>query len=466
MPNENDLSEREREILRLVATGASNKEIAQKLVISANTVKVHLRNIFAKIDVTSRTEATLYAIRLGLVSSPTRSQELLVSPTQERFGGDNDQPAQLYPENAIPAQAARGGLADGEPVKAVVTPGRLPLPKSLILAGGVVLLGILVYFAFQGASSLIRGSAPGSTQANPLTLPSQSRWQSLGSLPMAVSGLAAAVYENRIYIIGGDTGQGVTGAVSSYDPVQKSWQALSAKPTPVADAGAVVLGGLVYVPGGRLASGEATNLLEVYDPLNDAWEKKASLPVAVSGYALAAYEGKLYLFGGWDGQKALSGVYVYDPETDHWENRSPLPGPRAFAGAAVASGKIYVMGGYDGIKALETNQAYIPERDRPGDIPWVEQARLPKGRYSMGITSLADTIYLVGGKGDATAIEYVSQEDDWRALDAPPVQIESSLALVPLETNLFLLGGNSGGKELDEIQVYKAIYTISMPIMP
>jgi DNA-binding CsgD family transcriptional regulator len=66
----NDLSEREREILRLVATGASNKEIAQRLVISPNTVKVHLRNIFAKIDVVSRTEATLFAIQHGLADAP------------------------------------------------------------------------------------------------------------------------------------------------------------------------------------------------------------------------------------------------------------------------------------------------------------------------------------------------------------------------------------------------------------
>jgi len=61
------LSERELEVLRLVARGASNKEIAAGLVIAEGTVKNHLTNILAKLDVTDRTEAAVKARELGLI---------------------------------------------------------------------------------------------------------------------------------------------------------------------------------------------------------------------------------------------------------------------------------------------------------------------------------------------------------------------------------------------------------------
>jgi ATP/maltotriose-dependent transcriptional regulator MalT len=61
------LTAREIEVLRLMATGATNREIADRLVISEHTARRHLQNIFAKIDVSSRTAATAFAYEHDLV---------------------------------------------------------------------------------------------------------------------------------------------------------------------------------------------------------------------------------------------------------------------------------------------------------------------------------------------------------------------------------------------------------------
>jgi len=61
------LSEREREVLGLVGNGATNREIAQKLIISEHTVKVHLRNILNKLDLRNRQQAAAFAGQKGFV---------------------------------------------------------------------------------------------------------------------------------------------------------------------------------------------------------------------------------------------------------------------------------------------------------------------------------------------------------------------------------------------------------------
>jgi DNA-binding NarL/FixJ family response regulator len=64
------LTDRETEVLRLLARGFANKEIARDLVIGEKTVKTHVSNVLAKLGVQSRTQAALYAVRIGLVSAP------------------------------------------------------------------------------------------------------------------------------------------------------------------------------------------------------------------------------------------------------------------------------------------------------------------------------------------------------------------------------------------------------------
>lgn len=64
----NDLTERERAVLALLAMGQRNSRIANELCISIRTVENHLYHIFQKLGVSSRIEAAIYALRTGLLS--------------------------------------------------------------------------------------------------------------------------------------------------------------------------------------------------------------------------------------------------------------------------------------------------------------------------------------------------------------------------------------------------------------
>jgi DNA-binding NarL/FixJ family response regulator len=64
------LTPREKEVLQLVMQGKSNRAIAENLVISVGTAKIHVEHIIAKLDVVDRTQASVRAMELGLVRPP------------------------------------------------------------------------------------------------------------------------------------------------------------------------------------------------------------------------------------------------------------------------------------------------------------------------------------------------------------------------------------------------------------
>jgi DNA-binding CsgD family transcriptional regulator/N-acetylneuraminic acid mutarotase len=448
MVENQELSERELEILKLVATGASNKEIAQRLYISPNTVKVHLKKVFSKIGVVSRTEAAMYAVQTGIITSAT-------------------------PVNGIASQSLndveKGNLEEVTNRRGILTSKSLAtiLPYrgvvALILFASIL---ILLWIAF------FRNSNPGRIAPIPTTsaLP---RWQRRSDMPTARFGLAGAAFENQIYAIGGETANGLTGVVEKYNPESDAWTQMARKPIPVSDIGAVVIGGRIFVPGGKLANGNVTDVMEVYNPREDTWERGPSLPVGMSAYAIAAYEGKLYIFGGWDGINYLDRTFEYDPGSDRWSERSRLPGPRGSAGAAVAGGKIYILGGYDGKTAFVSNEIYSPEMDAGKELPWQKGSDLPVGGYAMGVTSVADKVYIVGGKRDNSAqnastessFEYSPFENNFRLLENPAIESRTSLTLVSNGVFIYAIGGNINSTVIAKNFRYQVFYTVALPVI-
>lgn len=415
MTGKSELSEREVEILQLVASGLTNREIAQALSISPNTVKVHLRNIFEKINVASRTEATLYGIEHGLVDVPGSEESI-------------NQPSSL-------------NMIQNSPW----------IYLAIIL--------VVVFIVAYSSNVLFQPSAP-----TPVTLSDFSdRWEELAPIPEPRANMAATTYNNNIYTIAGDGPQGVSNSVYRYITSEDRWEQLSDKPTPVADVEGVLVGEKIYIPGGRLADGEITDVLEVYDPRKDSWERKTSVPLKISGYALADYEGQIYLFGGWDGEKVLDIVFRYDPLGDQWESMTPMPTKRAYAGAAEAGGEIYVIGGWNGQEWIEVNESFNPIRDMQNEQAWMNEKSLPQLQERLSVESVASMVFVIGKAG---VWQFSSPENNWIQILSNNGVFEGGNFSTSTSTEGYIYLTSVPDKELQSKTTtyrFRVVYTISIP---
>jgi DNA-binding CsgD family transcriptional regulator/N-acetylneuraminic acid mutarotase len=452
-PESNELSDRELGILKLVATGASNKEIAQKLFISSNTVKVHLRNIFSKIGVTSRTEAAMYAVRTGLVVHA---------------------PDAVLPEeidDLVPGSGETNTLANplSNPAEGIQPRGKtITRWAPYILIAG--LLG-LIFVGLRLSPSLALLSQQTSTPLPPRNTPTPiPHWNNRTVLPIARSDSAVVAYANQIYAIGGLYTQGIYPGVDRYDPLTNTWTSLPSKPLPVFDAQSAVINGEIYVPGGRISTENLTptDILQIYDTNTEQWHEGASLPVALSAYGLVAYDGDLYLFGGWDGLKYRNNVYTYDPTLDTWQEHTPMPTSRGFCGVAEAGGKIYVIGGINDSKAVDVNEIYSPSRDTNSNNPWATGYPIPESRLGVEAANIADTIYVFGGEeqnSNRVGLIYFPQTNTWQSLETSPYPLGADFGMTSIGTNLYFIGGLFGTVFSDQNLTYQAIITLSIPII-
>ncbi len=410
------LSERELDIVPLVAEGLTNREIAVRLYISPNTVKVHLRNIFTKTGVASRTELSMLAVN-------------------ERW--------------VVVSQSGVSAPPPAETEKVAVEPPPPPWPRSrwVSLAGGLLLaLGVLLLPPRRaahpngGTAAAALVDQPSALVAAP-TLTAEDGWEELAPLPVRRARLGLVALTGRLYAVGGLTADGPTDRLDIYDIAEGLWRTGAPRPVALANAGAVPLAGKVFVPGGCDAQGQPVADAQLYDPAEDTWETLAPLPEPLCASALATFDGQVYLFGGWDGSRYRAVTYRYDPQSGEWTEQPSPQTARGFGAAAALGKRIFYVGGYDGAERAVC-EVYLPAEER-----WESCAPLLLPRGGLGLATVGGQLYAVGGGWDnylGFNERYNTQEDTWTVIQSPVVREWRNVGLAAWETTLYAVGGWSG----------------------
>jgi hypothetical protein len=214
--------------------------------------------------------------------------------------------------------------------------------------------------------------------------PATNTWNSKKPMPTPRYGFAIAVYNNKIFCIGGENRAGYTGANEVYDPATDTWETKTSSSYPRYGISANVVGDEIYVIGGFTGEYFPT-LNEAYYPENDSWTTKASIPTSVCDYASAVFDKRIYII--------QSTTQIYDTENNTWSlGASP---PSSVTGRA---GQTSGVNAPERIYALswdsDVNQIYDPEHDS-----WTfgAYAQIPTDMGGFGVAVVKDLLYLIGG---------------------------------------------------------------------
>ena len=389
------LSEREIDVLECVARGLSNKETAEALNISPYTVKTHLRNIYAKLGATSRTEASLVGMEKGIIVAPNQSQPVqatVVQPVIQETPTDND----------------------GETAVVEDEPGIQR--NSLFLAIGLIaIIGLGVLWWFLNGRFLFGSSTTFDE------IPLGNNWSVSTPLSQPHTHMATASVGQFIYQIGGENNAGVTDKVWVVDTNERTVDAGSPKPTAVSFTSAAVLYGEIYVVGGLGVDGNPTQVVEAYSPTNDGWLPIATLPEPLAGVVTIANEdaGTLYVLGGHNGETAVSTVYQYDLDQNSWTKLPDMDIPRANASGGLVNDQIIIVGGENATGNLPSCSQFNLEVET-----WTECADMKVARANAEAVSFISKLYVIGGELKAGEEQIVAEvydptTDTWESILGP-----------------------------------------------
>jgi DNA-binding CsgD family transcriptional regulator/N-acetylneuraminic acid mutarotase len=463
--SENPLSEREMEVARLLATGASNAEIARELVISPHTAKVHLRNIFEKLQVNSRTEASMLLVQRGWIAVP----------------GVNTAPRQAEGVDSLQddasAQTVVAPLPLAEPAPLDNLPASIAGWQRIVFV--IVSIACLIAIFLPAWRSQAYTSPPllsdaGNRGEGAPEIVLEPRWEVRTPLPSPRSRLAVVRSGETLYALGGETTGGrLLGNVDAYDLAVNRWRSMRPLPQPTSNLGAAVLGDYIYVAGGNHAPSNDDGDLSFGDVLwrysltENRWEEIDRLPGPLAGAALVADDSTLYLVGGWDGQEMHDEIWSYTPgglETEqvNWQLRDRLATPRAFLGATIVDTSLYVAGGFDGQRELA--DAYVLDLS---ESSWRRLPDMTNPRSGLALVYDGLAIFALGGGWLAPVDAHERYDpaiDVWSNFPSPVPNEWRNLAATAYDGRLLMLGGWSGDY-LDSHLQYQSSFRALLPVI-
>ncbi len=472
------LTERELEVVRLLSTGAGNKEIAAQLYLSPNTVKVHLRNIFTKLEAQSRVEVTMIAVRNGWV---VPAAEPAAEPAAGPAAGPAAQAAgeqATAPANGKPADTASQSAPATTPVETTDLPravAHAPSGASVIDAEPLAAANVARAITDEqpphpadspseapasvtapanpaGERAIPRAVAPVPVAPNPQPLPPLPLWRralivatllliaagSLASLPAL--GSNARPDADGTDLVDNNT---LTGDLLAPGEATR-WYLRGALPAARARSAAAAVGGLIYLIGGETNQTASGDVL-VFDPRNNTWAPlDAPKPTPAWNAPAVAVGALIYVAGGTTANGvATNRLEALDTTANVWRSLRPLPAPMTGHSMAALGGKLYVFGDKSSNPGTVDSFAY----DIAGDT-WHPIAPMPTPRSLTGAAAFDDRIYVIGGYDEGR--EFATCEVYWPARDAwstcAPMQISrGGPGIARVGNSLYAVGGGWAG---------------------
>lgn len=233
-------------------------------------------------------------------------------------------------------------------------------------------------------------------------------------------------------------------------PTRPAWARIADAPTARQEIATAVLDGEIYVVGGLLASGRATDVVEIYDPEANKWRTGPRLPVPVHHAMAADLGGKLVLMGGFVGELgggATNRVFILEPAG--WREGPRMRRARG-AGAAVTVGnRIVVVGGISGGRHVGPAEIFDGTR-------WVDGAAIPSLRDHLGAATDGKLVYAAGGRragGHFGTFEvYDPAADRWSTLADMPTA-RSGIGAAFTDGKIITVGGE-GPRIFPEVESY------------